>query len=310
MTAGPNTHTFPAMMKDWQNRLVAVERRLARSPVIPDPYVLPDRLAADLPSIPGGTNLNTILETGWYIQRTTANATLALNYPVLRAGHLEVSNSGGVGYVLQTYTEYVSTSASTLPAREWRRTYYNGTWSPWFEIPSTPYVLPGRLERGTDITSVANCNSAVEAGWYLANNATNAPIATAGGSLMVYRATSTASNIRQEFRRVVVGDYRTWTRTSGDFGATWSAWVMTERQMEIGTVAVPAINTGTGTTLTINYTVPFAATPEVFVQMQTSARITTATLTKNTTACQIRFDNFSGGNAATSTAVWQAIDPG
>lgn len=311
MPAGPNTHTFKAMMTDWQNRLVAVERRLARAPTPEPPYVLPDRLSADLPSIPAGTNLNDVIETGWYVQRSSANATFPLNYPVARAGHLEVSGSGGAGYYLQTYTEYASTSSTTVPAKRWQRTFYNGTWHPWFEMPTVPYTLPGRLERGSDIASVANCNSAIESGWYLASNASNAPIGTAGGSLMVYRATSAATNIRQEFRRVVVGDHRTWTRSSGDSGATWGPWVMTERQFETGTVSVPAINNGTGTTITVTYANPFlSGTPDVFVQMQTSARITTATLTKNTTACQIRFDNNSGGNAGVSTAVWQAMDPG
>ena len=116
--------------------------------------------------------------------------------------------------------------------------------------------------------------------------------------------------IRQEFRRTVHGDYRVWARSSSDGGGTWAPWVMTSRQFETGSVSVPAINNGTGTTITVNYTTAFAATPDVFVQMQGTARVTTATLTKNTTACQIRFDNFSGANAAASTAVWQAMDPG
>lgn len=327
MTAGPNTHTFTAMMRNWQDRLIAVERRLARSAQGSGTYVgavgpgldttgagtsgdpliiaVEPQLTPDLPSIPAGTNLNDLGGTGWYVQRLSANATLALNYPVTRAGHLEVSGSGGQGYYLQTYTEYYGIDGA--PPRQWRRIHHNGTWSPWFEDLTT---LPARLEATVLTPMVTNCNDAIENGWYRAPSATNSPTSTAGGFINVYRATSATSNIRQEFRRVVVGDHRTWTRTSGDYGATWSAWSLTQRQTEVGTVAVPAINNGTGTTITINYSNAFPATPEVFVQMQTTARVTTATLTKNTTACQIRFDNFSGANSAAATAAWMAVDPG
>lgn len=72
-------------------------------------------------------DLNTITDSGTYIQTANANATTPLNYPAARAGYLEViSNnpSSGVG-ILQRYTDYDGTTP-----RVWVRMWYN-SWSAW-----------------------------------------------------------------------------------------------------------------------------------------------------------------------------------
>lgn len=136
---GDTPRDFREFIVDTRKRLVSLERR--QSAPAGTAYTLPSRLGGDdgdLPSLGAGVNLNTLVVTGWYIQDASANATLALNYPVTRAGHLEVSGGlMGVGtdFVLQTYTEYAPTGTG-LPARKWERTQYNGVWQPWNEIVS------------------------------------------------------------------------------------------------------------------------------------------------------------------------------
>lgn len=229
MTSGPNTHTMEAFLRNWNDRLIAVERRLSRvGNSGGSDFVLPPRLTptgaavtdwnlatevgfyygtnaangpstdwlagtveydglhgrilqtlhnasgsayrqieawrrtydgtvwsawvavgrqalnADLPSLGAGKDLNTVLDTGWYIQNLSASATLALNYPITRAGHLEVSGGlmgGGADFFMQTYTEYAPVSPATV-ARQWRRTHYNGTWTAWTQVASAVATLP------------------------------------------------------------------------------------------------------------------------------------------------------------------------
>jgi len=114
-----------------RQRLDALEARLAKT------FSLPSRLAADLSSLGAGIDLNTITATGWYLQGSNANATLALNYPVAsRAGHLEVSGSTYANdFVLQVYTDY-------LNGKQYRRSYYNGTWTDWVQIIGVAADLP------------------------------------------------------------------------------------------------------------------------------------------------------------------------
>lgn len=116
--------------------------------------VLPDRLAADLPSLGSGVNLNSVLETGWYIQNVSANATLALNYPVARAGHLEVSGGlfgTGADFFKQTYTDYAN-------GKEYQRTYYNG-WTAWSpdSVDLAPLFVAGTPTMGAE--------AILESGW-------------------------------------------------------------------------------------------------------------------------------------------------
>lgn len=130
-------------------------------------FTLPPRLVADLPQLPGGaaSDLNTVLDTGWYIQNLTVNAQSGANYPIDRAGHLEVSGGlfgTGADLIFQTYTEYAPVAPATV-ARQWRRTHYNGTWSPWTLVSPVDTVEgvpalppPSRFNRSADTTSVTS----------------------------------------------------------------------------------------------------------------------------------------------------------
>lgn len=70
-----------------------------------------------------GTNLNDVIVSGMYGQGQNTNATLALNYPVAKAGTLLVQR-GSQTIVTQKYTEYDT-------GREWTRSIYNGVPSVW-----------------------------------------------------------------------------------------------------------------------------------------------------------------------------------
>ena len=157
----PIDKTFQGLMQDTLIRLNLVERRLARG-TTGGAADLPNRLGGadgDITAIPAGTDLNTVTATGWYIQNVSANATLALNYPVARAGHLEVSGGlfgTGADLIFQTYTEYAPVAPSTV-ARQWRRTHYNGTWTAWTLVGGVGNILPAavRYAPGTQHTVAA-----------------------------------------------------------------------------------------------------------------------------------------------------------
>ena len=70
-------------------------------------------------------NLNTIDSEGIYIQRSNSNAILSRNYPIEKAGFLEVSSSPDKMYVLQRYTSYEGEITYT-------RSKYNGNWLSWY----------------------------------------------------------------------------------------------------------------------------------------------------------------------------------
>ena len=106
----------------------------------------------------GGENLNTKDTTGRYHQNLNADATSGTNYPINRAGLLEVAY--GEGFVYQTYTAY-----KAFP-HKYLREYYNGAWNSWREIASTAYadalvvtapkgVIPSSVVVGSGSASVA-----------------------------------------------------------------------------------------------------------------------------------------------------------
>jgi hypothetical protein len=73
-------------------------------------------------NIVAGTDLNSIQSTGPYLQQANANATLALNYPVARAGSLTVTNLGAI--TTQIYVTYDTGAV-------YSRGRLSGTWSAW-----------------------------------------------------------------------------------------------------------------------------------------------------------------------------------
>lgn len=79
----------------------------------------------------GSTNLNTLrVQSGTYVQSSNSEPTLILNYPVARAGLLEVLGPANVdGVVWQRYTLYHSGTADQVSS--YVRGYSNGSWSTW-----------------------------------------------------------------------------------------------------------------------------------------------------------------------------------
>lgn len=82
-----------------------------------------------------GVNLDTLVSVpGSYVQSQSAEATLALNYPVPVAGLLEVFTNVVDGvlaaspHVWQRYTTYLH---GTYPDYTYLRSNYNGTWGTW-----------------------------------------------------------------------------------------------------------------------------------------------------------------------------------
>lgn len=79
-------------------------------------------------------DLNTVYpangRTQTYSQALTANASLARNYPVARAGYLDaVCNAGGT-MRWQTYTVYGASAYYAIYTRAW----YANTWLPWRQL--------------------------------------------------------------------------------------------------------------------------------------------------------------------------------
>lgn len=72
-------------------------------------------------------NLNNYRSTGIGVQTTSAYATTALGYPIATAGLFQSFSEGVMVY--QFYTTYHTSDTRLL----WR-TYYNGTWSSWYEV--------------------------------------------------------------------------------------------------------------------------------------------------------------------------------
>ena len=79
--------------------------------------------------IPGSTNLNDYRATGFYAQNANADAASGSNYPVDKAGILQVINDdyGNGLHTTQLYSEYNST-------RYYIRTYYSGSWQAWRDL--------------------------------------------------------------------------------------------------------------------------------------------------------------------------------
>lgn len=93
--------------------------------------VFPERLGASA-TLLSSQDLDAVVDSGWYVQTSNANATVARNYPVAQAGFLEVIRRGAVSGtqvgVLQRYTEYSRNSKKV-----YQRTWY-GTWGGWVEL--------------------------------------------------------------------------------------------------------------------------------------------------------------------------------
>ena len=163
--------------------------------------ILPDRLEAILVEV---ADLNTLTDTGWYKSKADdANAPSAtpslvfhseIDANTMRQEFFTQGNAGRDSYV---------------------RFKTAGIWTAWIAVPG---VLPTRL--GATGLQVADCNSAVESGFYWVNNAAaHAPIAEAG-CLYVVRQSATAGT--QLFISI---DSEGGLYTRKRLASTWSAWV-------------------------------------------------------------------------------------
>jgi len=82
-------------------------------------------------NLPTGTDLNNIQATGPYMQQANVNATLALNYPVAKAGSLTVVHLASI--TTQFYLVYDSGDI-------YSRSRYSTTWYPWRKMSTAEFV--------------------------------------------------------------------------------------------------------------------------------------------------------------------------
>lgn len=103
-------------------------------------------------NIGGSENLNNYTETGWYHQPANANAGSGTNYPVSKAGLLEVYASGGMVY--QRYTEY---NGGVV----WTRSKYSSTWYSWKQVWDSSTDITGISSSTTFTVTTPNGNVAI-----------------------------------------------------------------------------------------------------------------------------------------------------
>jgi len=250
---------------------------------------LPSRIRA-VSSVLGSTNLDTVVESGWYVQNANANATPARNYPTDQAGFLEVVRAGGfsgndVG-VMQRYTVY-STSAQQI----WTRTWY-GSWGSWREltapawskltgVPSTfpPSSHTHPWSQITDVPgAVVPVGGDVDASAVPSAYPAGVSINTAGAGWPA--SIGTVMTVRQSGFRQFQHFYdrgavaRMWYRTAaGD--AVWTAW------REVYTDGTPRVTTadfitaGSGWSIVEAEAISYLGTAHVSVEFtRTGAAVT------------------------------------
>jgi hypothetical protein len=119
-------------------------------------------------AIPAAADLNTYVVQGIYHQSSDAQAAGGTNYPIARAGLLEVYQSGtdgtGSGFTYQRYTAYQSFYGIYTRAK------YSTTWGAWEEVPTGTVTVP---QGGTGVTTLTS-------GAYLKGAGTSAITAQTG----------------------------------------------------------------------------------------------------------------------------------
>lgn len=106
----------------------------------------PTELGADV-------DLDTLLETATYTQSQSVEATLALNYPAVRSGLLEVFQNYNLSMTYQRYTLRGATDSGSGGGIWYERGCWTGTspaWSPWYRyIPADPVELGASVNLNT-----------------------------------------------------------------------------------------------------------------------------------------------------------------
>jgi hypothetical protein len=90
--------------------------------------------AATVTELGASINLDTVTSTGFYTQSQNAETSLALNYPSINAGLLEVTVNSSVPnqMVWQRYTVYGGSSPDS--GVTYTRSAYQGVWKPWVSV--------------------------------------------------------------------------------------------------------------------------------------------------------------------------------
>jgi hypothetical protein len=151
-------------------------------------------------SIPENTDLNTILEDGWFVSETNSKSATLSNTPIRRAFTLISYKSAGF---IQEIIDY------DLQSR-WIRRYYNflKNWSAWQEVPIAKQDISGKanLVGGNSFSGDQILNNALQFGDYApaANQSTKARVGRATdrgeGSVVFQFGKGDASN--QKFQVV------------------------------------------------------------------------------------------------------------
>ncbi|MCK2122107.1 tail fiber protein [Pseudomonas sp. PNPG3] len=179
-------------------------------------------------AIPGNANLNDYTTSGSYGQVQNAQASLAQNYPVAKAGTLFVQN-GGSTITTQLYQEYDS-------GRVWNRARYNSTWSAWSMCWDTDTLVktttatdstPGRMLKVGDYglggqVSVTDANDALLSGFYRLNSTyKNSPVAGKAAWILVQ---AYDNSVIQYAAVAGVTTADMWVRKKLGTSGVWGAW--------------------------------------------------------------------------------------
>ena len=165
----------------------------------------------------GTADLNSVTTPGNYLQDVSANATAGRNYPIVRAGHLEVHGGASSSFVMQRYTEYDDSIARDV----WVRTKYLTVWGAWQLM-----LNAAQTELGTeDLDTIKSPGFYIQSETAEATLARHYPVDSLNGHLVVESAGGASpSRVAQKYQSSASS-----TSTSRLFwrafsGGTWSAW--------------------------------------------------------------------------------------
>ena len=139
---------------------------------------LAGQIPAQATALNSSTNLNTLTAPALYYQAVTANAALALNYPVVASGALEVKRNGVLGTtgITQMYYGYNNNGV-------FYRTSNNGSsWTTWALFASvaqlntsiaTRALLAGSASQAFSVANAATASQAVALGQFTSSISTN-----------------------------------------------------------------------------------------------------------------------------------------
>lgn len=186
------------------------------------------------PSPLGTENLNTLVTDGLYYQRSSANATLARNYPEAMAGSLRVIQ-GGSTQVQQFYTTYFRAASE-----QYWRVLYDGVWGAWRAVADATTVI----KRST-LASNIDLNLLRLAGEYAVAHGTAATLLNAppGVSTGVVKVVQTPTTVWMQMYWSYGGaGTGIWVRRSTNAVGGWSTWDRLLSQSDMQTALVGKVD--------------------------------------------------------------------